>query len=183
MPYGARRRDPSRRPVELAAGPFLLRPWLPADLPVVLAAYRDPDVRTWSARPVDDAAQAAAWIDGRAAGWRIGRQASFAVTDAATGEVLGNIGLRIDGAAEGGEVGYWTLPGARGRGVASTGLDAVSAWALTSLGLSRIALLHGVLNPASCRVATRCGYRFVEMLAPIDRYPDPGHLHLRQATR
>lgn len=167
-------------PVWLDAGPFRLRPWRGDDAAVVLAAYRDPEIRTRSLVSVDDLSAATAWVDERIEGWRTGTAAAFAVTDPASGAVLGNIRLRIDHPAVEGEVGYWTLPAARGRRVAPTALDAVSGWALGVLGLARLRLIHAVTNPASCRVADRGGFRFDRELPSGGRWPTPGHLHLRE---
>lgn len=57
------------------------------------------------------------------------------------------------------EVGYSVLPWARGRGLASRALAAISAWAFDTLGTHRIYLVHDVDNPASCRVAAHAGFR------------------------
>ncbi|WP_319461491.1 GNAT family N-acetyltransferase [Micromonospora sp. RTP1Z1] len=169
------------RPVCLDAGPFRLRPWRGDDAAVVLAAYRDPEIRIRSLSSVDDLSAATAWIDERIDGWRSGAAAAFAVIDPTSGAVLGNVRLRIDHPPVEGEVGYWTLPAARGRRVASTALDAVSGWAFGVLGLARLRLIHAVTNPASCRVADRGGFRFDRELPPGGRWPTPGHLHLRGA--
>ena len=59
-----------------------------------------------------------------------------------------------------GDVGYSTLPEARGRGVARTGLRLLSDWLLDPDGpaLARVQLDHAVENVASCRVATGAGF-------------------------
>ena len=54
---------------------------------------------------------------------------------------------------------YWTLPRARGRGVAATAARAAARWALAVVGLHRVELQHSVRNAASCRVALRAGFR------------------------
>ncbi|WP_285663404.1 GNAT family N-acetyltransferase [Actinorhabdospora filicis] len=165
--------------VRLVTGPLTLRPWTASDAPAVLAAYTDPSVAAWSTEPVTDPAHAEAWIHARVNGWADGSRASFAVTDTESGQILGQVGLRLaDGEAE---VGYWTLPAARGRGVASTALDALAGWALDALDLTRITLIHSVDNPASCRVAERGGFPLALQLEPTERWPAPGHLHVRKA--
>jgi len=61
--------------------------------------------------------------------------------------------------AEGlGEVAYWVLPEARGRGVAPRALRAMSTWLFVHVGLHRIELAHSTRNTGSCRVAIKAGY-------------------------
>ncbi|MDQ0402118.1 RimJ/RimL family protein N-acetyltransferase [Streptomyces sp. DSM 40167] len=55
-------------------------------------------------------------------------------------------------------VSYWVLPDARGRGVATSAVAAVSAWALVVVGFHRLYLEHARRNHASCAVATKSGY-------------------------
>ncbi len=55
------------------------------------------------------------------------------------------------------ELGYAVSPWARGRGVATAALDALTAWAFGE-GLQRLSLLIAVSNPASSRVAEKAGY-------------------------
>jgi RimJ/RimL family protein N-acetyltransferase len=55
------------------------------------------------------------------------------------------------------------LPEARGRGAATAALRLLSEWAFAS-GLVRLELLISVENPASKRVAERCGYAFEGVL-------------------
>ncbi len=73
--------------------------------------------------------------------------------------MLGRIALRglyfDDGIAG---VAYWVLPAARGTGVASRALTALTTWALDEIGFHRLELDHSTHNMASCRVATKCGY-------------------------
>jgi RimJ/RimL family protein N-acetyltransferase len=56
------------------------------------------------------------------------------------------------------ELGYIVVPDARGQGVASEMLRQLTAWAFASAGAQRIVLIIDVANPASERVAERCGY-------------------------
>ncbi|MFC8906094.1 GNAT family N-acetyltransferase [Micromonospora sp. NPDC057140] len=46
---------------------------------------------------------------------------------------------------------YWVLPAARGAGVASRALMALSGWALGKAGFHRLYLDHSTRNHASCR--------------------------------
>lgn len=100
------------------------------------------------------------------------------------GELLGNVVLKeLDLVTGTAETGYWTTAPARGRGVASRALAALTDWASTTFaeqGLERVELLHQIDNAASCRVAEKCGYplgRVIPALPPA--YPLDGHVHVR----
>ncbi len=55
------------------------------------------------------------------------------------------------------ELGYSVSPWARGRGVATQALDALTTWAFDE-GLLRVSLLIAVSNAGSSRVAEKAGY-------------------------
>lgn len=85
--------------------------------------------------------------------------ASWAIVEDGPHPVLGRISLYFKDLRDGvGEVTYWVVPEARGRGLAPLGVEAVSSWALGQAGLHRIELAHSVHNPASCRVAEKAGF-------------------------
>jgi RimJ/RimL family protein N-acetyltransferase len=56
------------------------------------------------------------------------------------------------------QVSYWTLPRARGRGVAVAATRRLARFAFDDLGLVRLELMHSTVNPASCRVASKAGF-------------------------
>ncbi|MFD8565039.1 GNAT family N-acetyltransferase [Streptosporangium canum] len=149
-------------PMEIAAGRLQLRPWHPADVEVAAEALNDPEIRRWAPTPMT-APDGKAWIAGQIAGWADDSSFAFAITDATTGQVLGHIRVKsvVDGA---GEVGYWVLPAARGKGVAAQALGAVARWAFACLELSRLNLLHDAANTASCRVAQKSGFALARLL-------------------
>ncbi|MEO3780014.1 GNAT family N-acetyltransferase [Micromonospora sp. B11E3] len=174
-------------PFELAAPGLLLRPWRDADAPAVLAALRDPALARWNPSPeVVDLPGALGWVR-RRADWSAGDHVSLAVADP-TGEVpLGSISLHRVRVQEGdAAIGYWTVPAARGRGVATAAVTLLTGWAFARLGLHRIELCHAVPNVASCRVAERAGYVAEGTLRESYRYGDgiryDEHLHARLAT-
>jgi RimJ/RimL family protein N-acetyltransferase len=73
--------------------------------------------------------------------------------------VLGQISIRRLNLQDGvGDLSYWTRPAARGRGLASQSLAALTTWAFGELRLHRLELSHSTVNPASCRVAENAGY-------------------------
>ncbi|WP_241038046.1 GNAT family N-acetyltransferase [Blastococcus litoris] len=144
-------------PVELEAGPFRLRPWRPDDLEALWSAFQDPEIRMWNGGGVATREDALALL-GRRAG-RYPDHVSWAVVDPASDELLGSVSLHsIDPVGTDGQVGYWTSPAARGRGVAVAAVDAVCRWAFGTLPVDRIELFHAVENTASGRVAEKAGF-------------------------
>ncbi|MFC4016834.1 GNAT family N-acetyltransferase [Micromonospora sp. GCM10011542] len=170
--------------LELTAGDLLLRPWREADAPAVRDALRDPAIAQWNPQggQVDDEA-ALLWVR-RRADWSAGDHVSLAVT-AAGGTLLGSVSLHhIQGDQAG--IGYWTVPAARGRGIAARAVVRLTGWGFAELRLHRVELCHAVANPASCRVAERAGYPAEGTLRESFRYGDgrryDEHLHARLAT-
>ena len=82
--------------------------------------------------------------------------------------------MAIDAEAREAELGYITAHDARGRGVATAMLAALTRWALAERDLLRVTLLIDVANPASSRVAERCGYRREGVLRSV---------HVKQGRR
>lgn len=126
-------------------------------MPQIVAACADPLVVRYIPVPVPyTEADAHAWLDSQPAHDGL----SMAIADAADQRRLwGSIGLnRIRWEFGTGEVGYWVVADARGRGVATRALRLVSAWALGPVGLERLELLAEPDNAASNAVAARCGF-------------------------
>ncbi|GGY08311.1 GNAT family N-acetyltransferase [Streptomyces anandii] len=146
------------QPVLPAAGSLLLRPWEEADAPAFLSAYQDDEIRRWHTRRPASEAEALEWFHAYRQDWKREKGGHWAITRDGE-EVLGRLALRgldlDDGVAE---VAYWVLPAARGAGVATHGLAALTAWALNEIGFHRLELDHSTRNHASCRVATKSGY-------------------------
>ena len=85
--------------------------------------------------------------------------AGFAITDASSGSLLGNISLVINESERcWAEVMYWLAAPARGRGAATEAVRTVARWAFETLAIERIELLTDADNRASQRVAQRAGF-------------------------
>ena len=177
---------------------LVLRPWLAADMPGLLAAMGH-DYPSEGLRPHPDAAagpvrwtgprddhEASIWLSGQDRGWRVGDWLTLAVLDQ-QGRVLGQVGLtnraggRI-GSGGFGEIHYWTAAEARGLGIAPSAVRAMTRWAFGCFGsdcLPLIMLVHHLDNLASCRVAEKSGYRFWE-ISPANPpfWHTPGHVHV-----
>jgi RimJ/RimL family protein N-acetyltransferase len=173
-------------PVRLRTKRLVLRAYLPADAPALLAYSTDPVVSAWDPEEVADLADAAELVRRRTQ-WSGGKSAAWALADPDDDRLLGGVGLHsIDPQNAAAEIGYGVVPEARGRGLAAEAVRAVTEWAFATLPLSRIRLLHAVENPASCRVAQRCGFALEGTLRQAYRYGDgqlhDEHLHARLAT-
>ncbi|MEV8318300.1 GNAT family protein [Streptomyces sp. NPDC059900] len=108
--------------------------------------------------PVGSSESALRWIARRGEEERAGTAYSFAVVGG-DDVPMGNVAVgAVNHVHATGWVSYWTVPSARGRGVASYGCDALARWAFGELGLFRLELGHRVNNPASCRVARTAGF-------------------------
>ncbi|HUR73459.1 MAG TPA: GNAT family N-acetyltransferase [Sporichthya sp.] len=147
-------------PIEIAAGTLQLRPWEHRLIPELLTAMGDPVYLEWAVAAVPTTeAEAGAWVDARLKAWRDGRVLSFAVQDATTAELLGSVTLRSFGIwPRGADIGYWTAPAARQRGVAVASVNVITRWAFHSLELNRLTLFHAVQNTGACQVAAAAGY-------------------------
>jgi RimJ/RimL family protein N-acetyltransferase len=175
--------------VEIAAGRLQLRPPSESEAADALAMLLDPDVAQWNPGPAPndlDLDEARAWCR-RGADWSDGGHATFSVLDATTGGLLANVSVhKIDHEQQDAEIGYRVAPWARGQGVATASVAAVSRWAFAALGLVRIEAFHSVVNVASCRVAEKAGYPWEGTLRQSFVYGDgvrhDEHLHARLAS-
>ena len=167
------RHDRGVDPVELTVAALRLRPWRVDDTETVLAAMQDPEIRLWNGFTGDFGLEdVGVWLT-RRMNWSAGTHASWAVVDCDSGELLGSVSLHSIDADQGdAEIGYWTVPAARGRGVATAVVDAVSRWAFATLPVDRIELCHAVENEASGRVAEKAGYQHEGRLRRSFRYGD-----------
>jgi RimJ/RimL family protein N-acetyltransferase len=159
-------------PFELPVGPFLLRPWRDDDADPVWAALQDPEIRLWNGTGSGSRDEVVSMLR-RRADWSDGDHASWAVVDGVTGELLGSVSLHsINPEQADAEIGYWTVPAARGRGVASQVVDAACRWAFGALPIDRIELCHAVENEGSARVAAKAGFTREGRLRRSYRYGD-----------
>jgi RimJ/RimL family protein N-acetyltransferase len=187
---------------------LLLRPWLAADMPALVAEmereypkrglWPNPDTgaparSAWTG-PTDDQ-DAVEWLVSQDRGWSDGHWLTFAVLEQEQSArdycLVGHVGLKALASgirvseSESAEVSYWTAVSARGRGIASAALQAVTHWALESFsakGLRQIKLVHDVDNYASCRVADKSGYALQEISpARPPKWATAAHIHTRAA--
>lgn len=139
----------------LSLDDLILRPWTSSDVPELVPAYGDPAIQRWHTRTMTTT-EAEEYVSPANDGWARETASNWAVTDARA--VLARMSLRTVLSEGRGSVGYWVIPSARGRSIASRALIAVSGWALGEFGLHRLELEHSTRNQASCRVAAKAGY-------------------------
>ena len=144
----------------LTDGRLVVRPFEPDDAPAVQAACDDPDVAHWifglpAPYSLADAERFIADARRRLAA---GERARLAVTDAATGELLGSVSLDLFADRQAAEIGYWVKREARRRGVALGAARLVVDWAFGDLGIERLELLTYPGNEASQALAGRLGF-------------------------
>ncbi|GAC1442024.1 MAG: hypothetical protein NVS3B26_03630 [Mycobacteriales bacterium] len=142
-------------------GVVTLRPWRVQDAADVSLACSDPLTARFLPVPSPYTLKDGLFYIDTAVptGWAEGTAANVAVTEASTGRLLGAVGLKLELWTYGvGEVGYWTAPWARGRGVAGRAAALQAQWGLAALGLTRVELLADVDNAASQRAADKAGF-------------------------
>jgi RimJ/RimL family protein N-acetyltransferase len=138
-----------------------LRAWRDSDLEPLVAACQDPEISRWTRVPYPyGATDARAYLLQRHDSIHAGTAAPFAIVDAADrDQLLGSISLmRFSWQHARAEVGYWLAREARGHGHVTRAVRLITAWGFRSLALQRIDLMAATENPASQRVAERCGF-------------------------
>jgi RimJ/RimL family protein N-acetyltransferase len=140
-----------------------LRAWARDDVPALVRACADPLVARYTSVPVPYTPEdAVKYVE---AGRSPTALPMAAVSRQDPDEVLGAVGLHaVSRARRRGEIGYWTAPWARGRGVATEALSLLSLWAMENLGLGRLDLYAEPENEASHAVALRAGFERGELV-------------------
>lgn len=139
-----------------------LRPFRIEDAPRIAEACSDERTQHWLAglpRPYTEAT-ARSYLDECVWAAATGHKVTWAVADKESDLLLANISVFGLGGIDpaGGEIGYWTHPDARGRGVMTEATKLVLEHAFGALELHRLALLAATTNTASNRVARECGF-------------------------
>jgi RimJ/RimL family protein N-acetyltransferase len=125
------------------------------DQPAIEAGIHDPEVIRWIGPQAPTAVEALARDDA----WRARGSPTLVICEP-DGTCVGKVWLeRSQADASMGYIGYWLLPVARGRGLATSAVRLMAAWAARELGLERLRITTEPENQRSQRVAERCGFR------------------------
>jgi RimJ/RimL family protein N-acetyltransferase len=139
--------------VELEEWPYLLRPWESRDLAWLVDAANDDEIGRWTRLPQPfDARAGLEFLDRARHGWATGSHLSFAVVVAESGWLVGSASVAGDG-----ELGWFTGPDARGRGVARAAASALVGWLAGTFPAIAPYAVIGDGNAASEQVARAVG--------------------------
>jgi RimJ/RimL family protein N-acetyltransferase len=147
----------------LSDGRVLLRAPATRDLPAIESGMHDPDVVRWIGPPEPSGREALRHNEKR---WAEGSP-TLAICEpdgACVGLVWMNL-RELDPRT--GFIGYWLLPEARGRGLATGAVRLLSAWVAEELKIEVVRLATAPDNERSQRVAERSGFRRVDPDAGI----------------
>jgi RimJ/RimL family protein N-acetyltransferase len=140
----------------LTDGVVTLRAKRPGNADAITAACQDPEIPRWTTVPSPYRREhAVEWIVQSAADRRGARLLAVDGED----RLLGSFAvMELDRALGYGEIGYWVVAEARGRGVATRAVVLLRDWAQAGLGLSELEILADLENLGSRRVAERAGF-------------------------
>jgi RimJ/RimL family protein N-acetyltransferase len=147
---------------------FRLRPVRDDDAPRIQEGTAEPETAHWLGHKpapytMDDAR---AYVERRREHAASGQAVTWTIADGEDDRILGTV-LWFDWTpGVDCEVGYWTHPDARGRGLATRSTRLVVSHIFDSLGVKRVKLAAAVENAASRHVAENVGFR----LYGIERY-------------
>jgi [ribosomal protein S5]-alanine N-acetyltransferase len=136
-----------------------LRRWAETDVPCVEAASSDPEIPESTTIPASfSEAEGLAWIKRQWGRAESGEGLSLAITDAQTDEALGAAVLMFRPQPGTVGLGYWLIPHARGRRLASHAVALLAPWALRQAGIARIEAAVEPSNTPSQRVLEAAGF-------------------------
>lgn len=140
----------------LTDGVLTLRPWHPDEAGWYVAQTGDAEIQRFTSEPpdLDEGAVRQTIVSMLATGTHAG----LVITDAGTGDLLGNAGLAPGPEPGVGAISYWMARQARGRGTATRAIRLLVDWA-GHLGLQRVELYTHVDNVPSQRAAEKAGFR------------------------
>ena len=131
------------------------------DIPEVLIAHQDdPELyrRLGLARP-PSGAELGRRVEGGPGDRATGTAMWLTIVQSGADECIGQIDVHdVDWDHSRAELGIWTAPARRGRGVATDALRLVGAWLLRECGLARVQLVTEPDNAALVAAARRAGF-------------------------
>jgi [ribosomal protein S5]-alanine N-acetyltransferase len=152
------------QPVVLATARLRLRPSVRADAGRAFVIQSEWDVTrmlSMASFPpnLDDLT---AWFSAHEQEWIEGKAYRFSIER--DGAMIGLVDLDQVTATEA-TLGYWLEQAAWGQGFGLEAAQTIVQFAFADLGLERLKAGHAVDNPASGRILTRLGFRFVDVVS------------------
>ena len=144
----------------------------PADVPAIVDACQDEALQRFTTVPTPyDESDAGFFLERIVDhGWATGRELTWGIREPGSSLLVGIISIRL--AVH--DLGFWTAPGARGKGLMTEAVRLVADWAFDERGLPDLRWEGYVGNDGSAAVARRSGFSYrVSARAPPDR--DGGH--------
>jgi RimJ/RimL family protein N-acetyltransferase len=144
----------------LTDGRLVVRPYEQEDAPAEQALCDQPEMAHWlhlvpGPYGLTDAEEFIADSRHRLL---LGDRARLAITDAASGELLGSVSLDLFAERQAAEIGYLVRRESRRQGVALAAVRLVVDWAFGTLGVERLEVLTYPGNEASQALAIRLGF-------------------------
>jgi 8-oxo-dGTP diphosphatase len=138
---------------------LVLRPLARADIDALVALLADWEVVRHTGRiPFPyTRAHAEAWLTELERGDAEGGEIVSAITERASGALLGLVGLRVDRDRREGVIGFWLGKSYWGKGYATEAVDAALGIAFDELGLVTVHASHLPENEASARLQEKLG--------------------------
>jgi ribosomal-protein-alanine N-acetyltransferase len=147
------------QPAPLDDGVVGVRSWRDTDLACVEQASRDPRIPEGTTVPARYTPEAGlAYIARQHARFTTGQGVALAIVEHRTDHAVGHINLMLRPQAGVAGIGYWIVPSARRRGIASRAISLLSDWGLGAGGLARIEAWVEPDNVGSQRVLEMNGY-------------------------
>jgi ribosomal-protein-alanine N-acetyltransferase len=161
----------------ISDGEITLRLLAESDLPALVAALQDPEIPRWTRIPKRyGTAEARDWLAHQQGSRESGEGIDTIIVDAATGELLGGIGVpHVDWDERRCELGYWLAREHRGRGVMQRAIRLMASWILEALPIDRISIMAAVENAPSRAAAERAGFQFEGVLRSYIVFKDGRH--------
>ncbi len=146
----------------LVGARVVLRPPTDLDVPRILEACTDDVTVHWTRVPKPYRLEDAVWFVNAARAMELDAgEVLFVVTEVGDDQdrLTGVVGVRPDLVDLRAELGYWSHPECRGRGLMTDAVATAAAWCFEELGLHRMTAITSVQNLASQRVLVRNGFR------------------------
>ena len=159
----------------LTDGRLVVRPYEPDDAAAEQSLCDQPEMAQWlHLVPAPySLADAEEFIADSRRRLLAGDRARMAITDAASGELLGSVSLDLFPDRQAAEIGYLVGRESRRRGIALAAVRLVVEWAFETLGVERLEILTYPGNAASQALAVRLGFTREALLRGL-LAPEPG---------